>query len=93
MTLQPFALCKELNEWLKDQRELGGRIIVPVLMIDEVAAFEEEHLADRLIGNLKSLTESVSPVVVRLTGTWSDTPTFVYNRGPKTSLDHHKVIS
>lgn len=64
-------------------------------MIDELpeVAFEGDVAADRLMAHLKSLTESVSPVVVRLTGTWSDTPTFVYNRGSKRSLNHQKMSS
>lgn len=90
----PGFTHKAMNTWIEAVQRKLGRIVVPVLLMDEVADLRNrgDHVADRTIEYLRVMSESPTNIVLRLTGTWSETPTFVYNRPSKICLNHQKVV-
>jgi len=51
-----------------------------------------KEVVDRFIVHLREIAEYKGPMVVRLTGTWSETPNFFYNRSSGPTLHYHKIM-
>lgn len=84
---------RDLVRWINDWRNDKGIYVVPFLLIDEVAELRSisEKVVGRFLVHLLTMAEFDIPVAVRLTGTWSETPSFLYNRENKQTLHFHKT--
>lgn len=85
---------QDLKSWVRGWLADHGKWVVPVLLIDEAAEIRRisKEAEDRFIHHLGEMAEYNGPVVVRLTGTWSETANYFYKRKDGPALHYHKIV-